>query len=124
MDYLKELNQQYDITIELGIESFSDECLRRINRGHDVATSLWALEELDKRDIPVCAHLIAGLPGDSRANFLESAKQVNQLPIHFLKLHQLHVVRDTKLFEEFLEDPFPLFEKEEYFDLIASYNFV
>ncbi|HKJ43106.1 MAG TPA: TIGR01212 family radical SAM protein [Sunxiuqinia sp.] len=123
LDYLAELSQEYYVMVEFGVESVNDETLERINRGHTFAEAKWAIEETARRKIHNCAHLILGLPGENRNDFLEQARVISQLPVENLKLHQLQIHRGTQLAVEFEQKPeeFQLFSADEYIDLILDY---
>lgn len=123
LDYLGELSQKYYVMLEFGIESHRNETLHRINRGHSFEESVWALEETARRGIHNCAHMILGLPGEGYSDFIDQAKSISQLPVENLKLHQLQIHRDTKLYKDYLQNPedYHLFSAEEYTDLVVDY---
>lgn len=123
LDYLADLSKSIYVMVEFGVESVKDETLARINRGHSFAVARQALEETARRGIHNCAHLILGLPGENRADFLEQARVVSQLPVENLKLHQLQIHRGTRMAVEYQRNPgdFNLFSVEEYIDLMVDY---
>lgn len=123
LDYLAELRKKVYIMIELGLESHLDRTLKLINRGHAFEESVWAIEETAKRGINNCAHLILGLPGESRNELLEQAKVVSQLPVKNLKLHQLQIHKGTILEKQYRKNPgeFRFYTAEEYIDLVVEY---
>lgn len=119
--YLEELAKQYDITIEYGLESISDETLRKINRGHDVQSYLDAIEITRNRGIKICTHMIFGFPWEKEELWLNSAEWLSAQKIDFLKVHQLHVVKDTVLERMYAKKPFPLMDQKSYFKLITQF---
>ena len=121
ISYLEELAKEYDITIEYGLESISDETLRKINRGHDVQSYLDALELTRERGIKICTHIIFGFPWENEELWLKTADWLSDKPFHFLKVHQLHVVKDTALERMYNKKPFYLMNPEEYIDLIIRF---
>lgn len=123
LDYLAELSKKVYVMVELGLESHLDRTLDSINRGHSFAESVWALEETTKRGINNCAHLILGLPGESREELLEQARVVSRLPVKNLKLHQLQIHKGTVMAKQFREKPesFHLYSAEEYTELVVDY---
>ena len=123
LDYLAELAREFYVVVEYGVESVKDETLQRINRGHLFEEAQWAIRETANRGIHTCAHLILGLPGESRADFLNQALEVGKLPIENLKLHQLQIHKGTRMAAEFRDSPedFHLFSVEEYVDLVVDY---
>ncbi len=119
--YLEQLAQNYDITIEYGLESISDETLKRINRGHDVQSYLDALELTKNRGIKICTHMIFGFPWENEELWLQTAEWLSQRPFDFLKVHQLHVVSGTALERMYKKEPFDLISPEAYIDLIIRF---
>lgn len=87
----------YEVWLELGLQSAFDTTLQRVNRGHDFADYATAARAARRHGIPLCTHLIAGLPGESDRHVLESLRRVLELGVDGLKLHPLHVVRGTQL---------------------------
>lgn len=120
LDYFQELSRRTFVYIEYGVESTCEETLIRINRGHTFEDSKWAIIETAKREIPVGAHLIIGLPGEGEIKYLQHINRLSQLPITSLKLHQLQILRGTNLAKEHYEQSFPLFEAEEYAELVCK----
>lgn len=121
LDLLEELSLRTFVLIEYGLESCNDATLRRIRRGHDFACSRRAIEETHRRGIHTGAHIILGLPGESRDDMLAQTATISSLPIDVLKLHQLQIIRGTALAGEYARHPFPLFTAEEYIDFLISY---
>ena len=123
LDYLEELNRRTFLLVEYGIESIYDVTLSRINRGHTHAQSVDAITRTAARGIPVGVHLILGLPGESREAILSSADSLSFLPITTLKLHQLQLIKGTRMAQEYAEHPsdFHLFTPDEYIDLVIDF---
>lgn len=121
LDYLEELNQRTFLIVEFGIESANNDTLRRINRGHTFECSRDAIERTHARGILTCGHVILGLPGEDEVEILRQAPVISSLPLDILKLHQLQIIRGTKLAEEYLEKPFHLYTVDEYIDIIIKY---
>lgn len=121
IDYLQTLAKQYDITIEYGLESISDETLKRINRGHDVQSYLDAIEMTAGRGIKICTHMIFGFPWESERLWIDSAAWLSERKFDFLKVHQLHVVKHTPLATEYEKEPFKLLTYQEYFDVMIPF---
>ena len=121
LDYLEALNRQTFLTVEYGVETANDETLRRINRGHDFACSASAIRQTHERGILTGAHIILGLPGEDAAESLRQAPLISALPIDILKIHQMQVIKGTRLAEAFGQQPFHIYSAEEYIALIAQY---
>lgn len=122
LDYLEELAQRYYVCVEYGVESANDTILRQINRGHDFAVAEQTIRATAEHGITIGAHLIFGLPGESRESMLEGAIRLCELPIQVLKLHQLQIVKGTRLAEQYLENPalFHLYTLDEYLDFVVE----
>ncbi len=123
LDYLEKLNRQHTVIVEYGVESIYDRTLQRINRGHTQAQSVDAIRRTAARGIPVGIHVILGLPGESNEMILNEAKILSDLPITTLKLHQIQLIRGTRMAEEYAECPadFHLFSVDEYIDLVIEF---
>lgn len=122
LDYLGELSSRYYVCVEYGVESANDAVLQRINRGHTFAEAAEAIRKTAGRGIRIGAHLIFGLPDETRDSMLDGAVRLCDLPIDFLKLHQLQIIRDTRMAEEYLADPsgFRLYTLDEYLDFVVD----
>ncbi len=123
LDYLVELQKRTFVLVEYGIESTSDKTLVRINRGHDYACAVDAVRRTAARGIPVGAHIILGLPGEDREELMNQATVLSELPLTTLKLHQLQLIRGTRMAEEYAENPseFSLFTVENYVETVVDY---
>lgn len=121
LNYLESLNQQTFMIVEYGIESVSDDTLRRVNRGHNFECSRRAIIETHNRGILTGAHIILGLPGESAEDYVRQANIISALPIDILKLHQLQIIRGTQLAAEYERQPFNLYTADEYIDLCRRY---
>lgn len=121
LNYLESLNQQTFMIVEYGIESVSDDTLRRVNRGHNFECSRRAIIETHNRGILSGAHIILGLPGESAEDNVRQANIISALPIDILKLHQLQIIRGTQLAAEYERQPFNLYTADEYIDLCRRY---
>lgn len=123
LDRLVELQKRSFVLLEYGVESTLDSTLERINRGHDFATAERAIRATAACGLPVGVHLILGLPGECKADMLQHATVLSELPIDTLKLHQLQIVRGTKMAREYAERPqdFRLYSVEEYACLVADF---
>lgn len=121
LDYLEGLNRRTFLLMEYGVETANDATLRLINRGHDFACARQAVERTHQRGILTGAHVILGLPGEDAAESLRQVPVISSLPIDILKIHQLQIVKGTRLAALYEEKPFHVYTVEEYLDLIARY---
>ena len=123
LDYLAALAREHIIELEIGVESCNDAALARVNRGHDFAASVDAIQRAAARGLEVTAHLMLGLPGESHASMLDGARQLSALPIQALKLHQLQLVRGTALARQWQRDPdsVALLDEQACIELLADF---
>ncbi len=103
-----------EIWLELGLQSAHDPTLVRINRGHDAEAFALTCRSASQAGLKVCAHVIAGLPGEIPAHFLHTIDFLNALPISGIKLHNLYVCRDTPLADDWKQGNYRPLEREEY----------
>ena len=109
-----------EIWLELGLQSADDRTLERVNRGHDFADFRTAVAAARRRGIPVCAHLIVGLPGEGRKAALSSLERVLELGVEGLKIHPLHVVRQTRLAIDWRRGDYMPLELDDYVSICAD----
>ena len=121
LDYLAELNQRTFVLVEYGIESTNNDTLLRINRGHTFQQSADAILRTHQRGLLTGAHIILGLPGEDAAESLRQASVISSLPIDILKIHQMQIIRGTRLADEYEQQPFHIYSVDEYIQLIAAY---
>ena len=123
LDYFAELNKRNYVMIEYGVESTCDETLQLINRGHDYACAEDAIRKTAARGIRTAAHLILGLPGESRETILSHAVNISRLPLTAIKLHQLQLVRGTVMARQFTDHPekFNMMTAAEYIELVIDF---
>ena len=123
LDYLEELNQRTFLIVEYGVESTDNDTLKRINRGHTFEVAEEAIRKTAARGIRVGAHIILGLPGESNDQLIKQAGVLSALPLTTLKLHQLQLIKGTRMAHEFEMQPedFHLYSADEYIDLVIDY---
>ena len=120
LDYLDDLNNRTDLIVELGLQSVFDKTGERINRCMTYSEFLEGYCALKERNIKVCVHLIDGLPGEDEAMMLESARKTAALNPDFVKLHLLHVIKGTKMAEQFERGEFEALTMDNYVDIIIK----
>ena len=123
LDYLEELNRRTFLIVEYGVESTDNGTLKRINRGHTFEVAEEAIRRTAERGIRVGAHIILGLPGETREMLIRQAEILSTLPLTTLKLHQLQLIKGTRMAAEYAENPtdFHLYTADEYIDLAIDY---
>ncbi len=110
----------YEVWLELGLQSAFDEALERVNRGHGFAEYRQTVLAARQRGLPVCTHLIIGMPGEDRSHALESLDRVLDLGVDGLKLHPLHVVKGTALASQWRRGEYQTLEYEDYLSIAAD----
>jgi len=123
IDYLSFLSKKHFISLEFGVESTLNRTLLSINRCHTFEDSKTAFENCANKGIHLGAHLIIGLPGETRAELLNHATEISKLPIDSLKMHHLQIVKQTVMAVQYKRDPenFDLFTSEDYIDFITDF---
>ncbi len=120
MDVLEEVNRSAYMWVELGLQSIHEKSSRRFNLGYSFDDFLRSLHKLQDRRIETCAHLILGLPGETREDMMASAGAIAELPVQGIKLHLLHLIKDTPLSAMHQVEEFPFLSQEEYVDLVIE----
>ena len=119
-DFLDELNSKTFLWIELGLQSIHDKTAKFIKRGYDLEQFNHGIEILKNRNIRTAVHLIMGLPGESREQMLDSVKYISDLNVWGIKIHMLHILKNTPLAKYYEENPFILLSQEEYVNLVCD----
>ena len=123
LNELEKIIQNHFLLIEYGIESTDNQTLQFINRGHTYEDAVETISRTHERNIFCGAHLILGLPGESRQTILAHVDRISQLPLTTVKLHQLQLIRGTKMALQYKEEPdiFHLYKIDEYIDLCIDF---
>ena len=122
MDMLRDLRAVKPVWVELGLQTIHEKTARRFGRGYELPVFEEAVRKLKEADITVIVHVILGLPGETREDMLETVQYLADFTpqIDGIKLQLLHVLKGTRMGEEYLKEPFPVFTLEEYTDLITG----
>lgn len=118
--YLSELNTRTDLTVELGLQTIHEKTSKLINRGHDLACFDDMVLKLHDRNIKVVAHIINGLPYETKEMMIDTVNHLNHLPIAGLKIHMLHILKDTTLAKMYVKEQFHVLTKDEYVDIVCD----
>ncbi len=123
LDYIASIAKTHYVMVEYGVESTNENTLKTINRGHTYQQTKEAIIATASKGIKTGAHFIFGLPGESVNEMLERANEISTLPLTTVKFHQLQIVRNTVMAEQYLKDPahFHLFTLDEYIDFIIRF---
>lgn len=120
VELLAEISKKTFLMVELGLQTIHQSTANIINRGHTFEEFLEGYSKLTTHNIPVCIHLINGLPHETKDMMLASVNAVSDLEPHSVKLHMLHVLRGTRLAEEYCAKPFEMLTKEEYVQIVCD----
>ncbi len=107
------------LTVELGLQTIHDSTAAFINRGHTYADFLCGYELLKRHNIRACVHIINGLPNETREMMLDTARALGKLRPDGVKIHSMHVLRGTELYEMYQSGAYTPIEKDEYIDIVA-----
>jgi radical SAM protein (TIGR01212 family) len=121
LDYLQELSRQTYLWLELGVQSIHDRTLAIINRRHGHACSVDAIQRSTFRGLRVCAHIILGLPGETREEMLAGAGELNRLGVAGVKLHLLHVMKGTALADMYGRGEVKMLDRDDYAGLVCDF---
>lgn len=120
IDLLSELNRKTYLTVELGLQTIHEKTSLLINRCHTLEEFTKMVKILRERNINIVVHIINGLPYETKEMMLETIKYVNSLDIQGIKIHMLHIIKNTKLEKSYLKEQFHVLTKEEYIDIVCD----
>ena len=119
-EYLYVLNKKTFLSVEVGLQSSNNNTLNYINRGHNVEDFTNCIKKLQARGIFTVAHIINGLPTDTKENMLNTVRYLNNLGINGIKIHMLYISKNTLLAKIYEKEKFPILSKEEYIDIVCE----
>ena len=120
VDYLAELNERTNLWVELGLQTIHDETSEIINRGHSYQDFLDGFKKLKDRNIKTVVHIINGLPGEDKEMMMQTAKAVADMGADGIKIHLLHIIKDTPLRDFLNNGQIVPMEQEEYINLVCN----
>lgn len=120
LDYLEDLSKRTYLMIELGLQTIHETTSKLINRCHTTKEFDDMVKKLRARNINVIVHIINGLPYETKEMMLETVKHINQLDIQGIKIHMLHIIKDTPLATMYKKNPFHVLTREEYVDIVIE----
>jgi len=120
VDYLAELNERTNLWVELGLQTIHDETSDIINRGHTYQDFLDGFKKLKDRNIKTVVHIINGLPGEDKEMMMQTAKAVADMGADGIKIHLLHIIKDTPLRDFLNNGKITPMEQEEYINLVCD----
>lgn len=121
LDLISDVGRRTCISLEYGLQSAHDATLAIINRGHDFEVFRDAVERTRRRNIDVTAHVILGLPGETKEDMIETARAIGSMGILGVKIHLLYVVRGTRLHDMFAAGKYTCLTRDAYADIVADF---
>src|SRR6266849_8134733 len=121
LELLQSYARERYVCLELGLQSIHDRSLDWMNRGHHFDVFVDAVHRCQGRGLDLCAHVILGLPGESESDMLATADALARLPVHGVKIHNLHVVKDTPLEKMYAAGEVRMFERDEYVQIVCDF---
>lgn len=121
LDLLSNYASRYHLWVEYGIQSIHDDTLALVNRGHTYAQFIDAVERTKKYQLPICTHVILGLPGETHEMMMETAEAVAGLSIESLKIHHLYVSKNTQMEKQYHQNQIKTLSLEDYIPLVCDY---
>ena len=121
LDLIETYKEKVEVWLDIGLETIHDKTLSSINRAHTAWEFFDALKRVKKRNLIVCAHVIFGLPGETREMFYETMKKIAASPIDAIKMGQLLVLEKTKIAKEYQEGLFKTLDLDEYVQLVCDF---
>ena len=118
--YLSDLNKRTDLVIELGLQTIHKSTSDLINRCHSLKEFEDTYKRLKKENIKVVVHIINGLPYETKDMMIETVKYLNKLKIDGIKIHMLHILKDTVLEKLYEKEKFHVLTKKEYIDIVCD----
>ena len=120
LDYLSELNKRTFLTVELGLQSIHESTNKLINRCHTLDCFVDMVNKLREKNINVVVHIINGLPYETRDMMIDTVKFINKLDIQGVKIHMLHIVKNTELAKMYSKKPFHVLSRDEYVNIVCD----
>jgi len=120
LEYLTELNKRTMLTIELGLQTIHDKTSKLINRCHTLEQFDTMVHKLRGRHINVVVHIINGLPYETEEMMLDTIRHINTLDVQGIKIHMLHIIKDTGMANLYLKEKFHVLSKDEYIDIVIK----
>ena len=119
-DYLEKLSKETYLTVELGLQSIHEKTNKIINRCHSLECFNKAVKELRKRNINVVVHIINGLPYETKEMMIDTVKYLNNLDIQGIKVHMLHILKNTDLYDMYEKEKFHVLSRDEYVSIVCE----
>ena len=119
-DYLEELSKRTNLVVELGLQTIHEKTMKLLNLCYTLKDFEECLNELNKRNIDVVVHIINGFPYETKEDMINTAKYLSNKKILGIKIHMLHILKNTKLNELYQKEKFHVLTKKEYVDIVCD----
>ncbi len=120
VEYLNSISKIKPIWLELGLQTTNYQSSAFLNLGYNYSDFKKAIQMLENTNIKVCVHIINGLPNETKEDMLKTIKDINHLKFHSIKIHMLHILKDTTLEKYYLKSPFKILERSEYIEIVVK----
>lgn len=120
VEYLAELNKRTFLWIELGLQTVHERTANLVNRAHDYPSYIEGVNKLRKHEIPICTHIINGLPLENREMMMETAREVAKLDVQGIKIHLLHLLKGTPMVKQYEKGMLEFMDRDAYIQLVAD----
>lgn len=117
----KYIKDNFELWIELGVQSMKNESLDFLKRGHSAEKSIESINLISEYGISICVHVILGIPGETWNDMMETALKLSELPIQGIKIHHMHIIKDTELENIYNKNPFSLMSLKEYVSTLCDF---
>lgn len=122
LDLLESYSDRMEVWVELGLQTSHNRTLELINRCDTYERFLWAIDEASKRNVKVCVHIILGLPGENHEDMMLTAERLAPLPFHSIKVHLLHIMKNTPMELDYNQGKIKMFSSiEEYARVVCDF---
>jgi len=121
LDLISSYKDKYDVWIEYGLQSIHDKTLEAVNRRHNFEQFKEALEATHARGIKTAAHVILGLPGETKQDMIQTARTLTQLGVNGIKLHIFHILKDTQFAKLYAQGGISLLSVDEYVEMACDF---
>lgn len=120
LEYLDDLNKRTNLTIEIGLQTIHEKTSKLIRRGHTIEEFETAIKKLREKNIEIVVHIINSLPYETKEMMMDTIRYINTLDIQGIKIHMLHVIKNTDLEKMYNENKFDLLTRDEYINLVCD----
>lgn len=120
LDLISAYRHRGEIWVEYGLQSSHDATLKAINRGHNYDQFVGAVRETTRRGLRVCVHTVLGLPGETREMMLETHRRLAAMRVDGIKIHLLHIMRDTVMERQYARGDIALMRRAEYVERVVD----